>query len=542
MVQANSLPPFIQKLLKVRGITNPEQFLRPSRWGDIPQPASEPGVRDVVMRLADAVRSNQRVAIFGDYDADGIVGAAILHSVLSLKGLRPKIELPCRTQGYGLTNEAVHRFSRAGVQLLITVDNGIAAHDAIRLAYRLGIDVIVIDHHFKQSDPPQAIVLWNPTHCASTLAFMVAWELAMELDIRPIGPLLSATCRLAAIAAIADGIPLTGTIRTLVRLGFSSLCATTHPGLQMLLESAGIHGIVRSRDVAFNICPVLNAPGRIAAPMMALDMLIEQDKDRATSLAESLIQLNHTRCRVQLGELAHIEYDRSAPAIVAVSETCLLGIAGSLAANLAESEGKPTIILTKDSEGGYTGSGRGAAGVDLFAGLNSSASLLSSWGGHSNAVGLSLKAVNLTAFKKEFISWAAFHCLAPDKPLAETTITLEEYDLAACSALDAMEPLGPGNPAPLARIDNVTVQPLQGSQILVTQGLRSVKMRVDRDFGPMPSTPTSLLLELNGRTATVRAVLSADSTLSDLGDSKVSRIARSKILPLPFMSEWPLAA
>jgi hypothetical protein len=110
------------------------------------------------MRLADAVRSNQGVAIFGDYDADGIVGAAILHSVLSLKGLRPRIELPCRTQGYGLTNEAVHRFSRAGVQLLITVDNGIAAHDAIRLAYRLRIDVIVIDHHFKQSNPPQATV------------------------------------------------------------------------------------------------------------------------------------------------------------------------------------------------------------------------------------------------------------------------------------------------------------------------------------------------------------------------------------------------
>jgi single-stranded-DNA-specific exonuclease len=231
-----------QPLLEVlaeRGIEDIDAFLKVPSWNDLLDPFSIPSMEKATARVLHGIREGERITIFGDYDCDGVLGAHILRSVLNSLGARPRTYLPHRDEGYGLSSSIVHQFSCSGTDLLITVDNGINARAAVGLAKRLGIDVVVIDHHRIQ-EPTDTTAVWSDAFCGAGLAAMFAWALAMKAawNDTKVERLLSRCSQYAAIASIADCVPLLDDTRTLTRLGLAELSRSRHKGLQELLKTA----------------------------------------------------------------------------------------------------------------------------------------------------------------------------------------------------------------------------------------------------------------------------------------------------------------
>jgi len=245
-----------QPLLEVlagRGIEDIDAFLKVPSWNDLPDPFSIPSMEKATARVLGAVQRRERITIHGDYDCDGILGAHILRSVLTSLGAAPRTYLPHRDEGYGLSSPIVHRFSCTGTDLLITVDNGINARAAVRLAQRLGIDVVVIDHHRIQ-EQAETTAVWSDAYCGAGLAAMFAWALALKAGWNEVKAehLLSRCSPYAAIASIADCVPLVDGTRTLAKLGLGELSRSRHKGLRELLKSACTDpSQPDSRDVAF---------------------------------------------------------------------------------------------------------------------------------------------------------------------------------------------------------------------------------------------------------------------------------------------------
>nr|WP_245632538.1 DHH family phosphoesterase [Edaphobacter aggregans] len=251
-------------------------------------------------RALDAIRNRERITIFGDYDCDGVLGAHILRSVLSGLGATARTSLPHRDEGYGLSSPTVHRFSCSGTDLLITVDNGINARSAVQLAQRLGIEVIVIDHHRIQ-DQADTTAVWSDGFCGAGLAAMFAWALALKAgwNDTKIERLLSGCSQYAAIASIADCVPLLLGTRTLARLGLAELSRSRHKGLQELLKTSCTDpSQPDSRDVAFGVAPRINAAGRMAHPAEALAVFeAALDEEAARQSVDRLNHLNLERRR-----------------------------------------------------------------------------------------------------------------------------------------------------------------------------------------------------------------------------------------------------
>ena len=226
------------EILAGRGIADIDAFLKVPSWNDLPDPFSIPSMEKAAARVLCAVRQRERITIHGDYDCDGVLGTHILRGVLTGLGAAPRTYLPHRDEGYGLSSSTVHRFSCGGTDLLITVDNGINARASVRLAQRLGIDVVVIDHHRIQ-EQAETTAVWSDAFCGAGLAAMFAWALALKAgwNDTKVERLLSGCSQYAAIASIADCVPLLHGTRTLARLGLAELSRSRHKGLQELLKS-----------------------------------------------------------------------------------------------------------------------------------------------------------------------------------------------------------------------------------------------------------------------------------------------------------------
>jgi single-stranded-DNA-specific exonuclease len=281
------------EVLAGRGIEDIDGFLKVPSWSDLPDPFSIPSMEKAAARVLAGIRKRERTTIFGDYDCDGILGAHILRSVLNGLDATPRTYLPHRDEGYGLSSSIVHQFSCSGTDLLIAVDNGINARAAVQLAQRLGIDVVVIDHHRIQ-EHAETTAGWSEEFCGAGLAAMFAWALALCAgwnDAR-VERLLSGCSQYAAIASIADCVPLLDGTRTLARLGLSELSRSRHKGMQELLKSACTDpSQPDSLDVAFGVAPRINAAGRMAHPAVAL-AVFEAALDEETA-RESVDRLNH---------------------------------------------------------------------------------------------------------------------------------------------------------------------------------------------------------------------------------------------------------
>jgi len=503
-----------QPLLDVligRGIEEIDSFIQPPSWNDLPGPESIPGMTSAVDRVLAAVRDKQRVAIFGDYDCDGILGTHILRSILASLGVQARAYLPHRDEGYGLSSCAVHKFSMSGTDLLITVDNGINAQREILLAQRLGVDVIVIDHHRIQ-EQANTLAVWSQEFCGAGLAALFAMTLAQRAGWKDerVERLQAAMSQYAAIASVADCVPLQNGTRTLARLGMRELARAENCGLRELLRmSCADPANPDSNDLAFGVAPRINAAGRIDHPARALSVFeAARDEDAARKSVERLDQLNQQR-RQLVAEHFHGlcgEIQLPAPAaLVLYRETCPKGIAGLLAAKCVERFKVPAIVLAPAPEPGLVvGSGRSVAGFDLAGALEQFRGFFKRFGGHAQAVGLSMPIGQIEAFSKEFAVFVDGLKLERNYEIREDgELVLATAGKHFDQQLALLEPFGEGNPAPVFLIRCVEVASLRNRWVRIRQGRFSLEA-LCWDLSPKVGMRGDCLIEFRGKRRILR--------------------------------------
>lgn len=453
-------PDFLAALLHARGISTQEEaelFLNPS-LEQISDPASMQGMNKAVEVINHAVKGGQRVVVYGDYDADGICATSILLSALKRLGADAFSYIPDRQQeGYGLNPEAIALLSKQA-SLLISVDCGITAVEETDLAKELGMQVVLTDHHALPDALPQADALvhpqlgdyQNPLLCGAGVAFQLARALCKQM--------VSDWLVLAALATVADMVPLVGENRALVALGLAAMADTNLVGLHALMNSSGIQAGVplTAQQVAFQLAPRLNAGGRLSTAQDALQLLLTNSEKEAQELAQRLETLNQERrqvaAQVQKEAMAQVDaLDLSQlRSLVVAGKGWNTGVVGLAAGKLAEQFNYPSVVLS-EKEGEYTGSGRSVEGVDLHLALSQCSDLFLRFGGHKMAAGLTLKKEHLAVFIKRFDQ--AVRDQLKDKDLVpliqhDGCLPLDQAHQGTIDLLRKMAPFGLGNPSP----------------------------------------------------------------------------------------------
>jgi single-stranded-DNA-specific exonuclease len=504
-------------VLIARGIEDIDSFIQSPSWNDLPDPESIPGMTGAADRVLAAVRDKQRIAIFGDYDCDGVLGTHILRSVLASLGVQARAYLPHRDEGYGLSSCAVHKFSLCGTDLLITVDNGINAQREILLAQRLGVDVIVIDHHRIQ-EQANTLAVWSQEFCGAGLAALFAMNLALRAGWKDerIERLQAAMSQYAAIASVADCVPLQKGTRTLARLGMRELARAENCGLRELLRVSCADPVnPDSNDLAFGVAPRINAAGRIDHPAAALSVFeAARDEEAARRSVEILDQLNQKRRQLVAAHFGGIcaEIPQPAPpALVLYQEACPKGIAGLLAAKCVERFRVPSIVLALSPEPDLVvGSGRSIAGFNLAEALEQFRRFFKRFGGHAQAVGLTMPIGQIEAFAKEYTAFVEGlklqrnHEIREDGELVMATAG-RHFD----EQFALLEPFGEGNPAPVFLLRGVEVASLRNRWVRIRQGRFSLEA-LCWDLAPQAGMRGSCLIEFRGKRRVLRCFREGD--------------------------------
>jgi single-stranded-DNA-specific exonuclease len=500
-----NIPASLARVLDVRGITGDARtkFLSPVEWSEIERPESLPGLGTVVSRLLGAVQSLQPIGIFSDYDCDGVLSGAILYTALTMLGADVSIIVPMRDNGYGLSTAAVKRFAAEGKRLIVTVDNGIMAHEPIRLADRLGIDTVIIDHHHKNGDEPAAVaILWDSRYCAAGLAFMVAWALFIEVRGEEVAEKTARSLvRLAAIAMIADCVPLTGDARTLTKFGLQSLADARHPGLRELMRLGGVTpGFPpSSRQIGFRIAPMLNCPGRIGDPTEALDALLESDPALSVERVRALDAMNGRRRELQ--KLLCTEMLKTTKKVgsvcVAYKDSWPRGLVGIMAARAVEHFGVPSFVLGLDPRTGMAfGSARSVPGFNLVSAMNSCSGLLAKYGGHAAAAGITLEPGRIDEFREAISGYAKQAEIVKPVFEPEAVLTIADVGGEFYKALKLMEPFGIGNEHPRFIIKGVELVKHRSYASMLRNGGREIEVRHPEDANPVfTKSPHDYLVE-----------------------------------------------
>ena len=475
--EALSIPPLVALILTARNITSQveaKNFLH-SRLKDMHSPYQLADIDRAVTRIADALVAGEQIAIYGDYDVDGITGAALLVHFLSSLGGRVHCYIPHRIrEGYGLNNEALQTLRGQGVSLVITVDCGSTDHGPIQRARELGMDIIVTDHHKLPDIPPDAHSILNPKRnedngeLADLAGVGVAFYLAtgIRAHFRRQGrftsseqPNLKKYLDLVALGTLADMVPLTGTNRVLASIGLSELSRTSRLGLRALREICGIRGKkISDWDVLFRLGPRLNAPGRLGNSDPALRLLLTSDSSEAQQLAQKLEQLNRQRQTLEnqlLAEAVSLVDSNKAhekrSSLVLASPGWHKGVLGLVASRLTERFNKPTILLTQVDEF-WEGSGRSVANFDLYHALVRCKNHLVRFGGHRLAAGLGLAQGQLDEFRRAFEQVVQEEINQEDTQRLrkfDAVVHLEEITVELMTYLERMQPYGVGNPEPI---------------------------------------------------------------------------------------------
>jgi single-stranded-DNA-specific exonuclease len=482
------VPVSVARILWMRGHREEgaaRRFLSP-RLADLESPERLPDARRAAERIARAVRAGERIAVYGDYDVDGMTGTAILLRFLTLAGADAIWEIPDRdADGYGLGPAAVDRLAARGTRLILTVDNGVSSHVAIARANALGIDTVVTDHHLPGASLPPAHAVVNPnrgdgdgsgaTLCGCTLALKTAWAVAERLrsvlsdeQAGSFRAFLRDAVGLAAVATISDVMPLLGENRTLVAAGLTSLAASENPGIRALLHGAGVGGRrLTTQEVAFRLAPRINAAGRLSRPEVVVELLTTADAARARALAGELERANETRRGIEKGVLEQA-VRRAEVALAAGGKRSLVvhgdgwhrGVIGIVAARLVDIHARPAVVIGMDGDSGR-GSCRSRSGVDLHRALSACGPHLERYGGHAMAAGLEIRRAQVDRFAEAFEEAVRGQeeITAPgDGALAlDGESVPEEWDLSAVEALERLAPFGPGNPEPTFLFRSVRV-------------------------------------------------------------------------------------
>ena len=442
-------------------------FLAPS-LKTVAAPEEEPW-RVAARRIVKAVKNNERIGVFGDYDTDGITSAAVLYQALSNYTDNLTVKLPTRQVGYSLLEPYVRDLFAEGVDLLVTADCGISNKEEVALAASLGMDVIVTDHHIPPENPPDAAVavlnpkLWDMEDplAGVGVAWKFAWAVAREMEDPDGKQRLGRLLDLVSIGTIVDIAPLIGDNRALATMGLRYINRTlasgsARPGLQALVKVAGVRGRLDEQDLGWKIGPRINSIGRIKNPTPALEMLLTDDGKKAFRIASTLNQLNserqhRTRYAVERA-MAEVVEEQDFKVVVTGEAG---GLAGLIAGRVASATGRPAAILNRRANGSYGGSARaGETDVDLYGALFEVRNLLGEWGGHRKAAGLSVTPGNFDAFV-EGVNGAVRDQQAENPDVLSPAIEVDaEIDLGSVSNgfLDWHEklaPFGSGNHRPV---------------------------------------------------------------------------------------------
>lgn len=454
-------------VLVARGIADGAaalNFLDPALQRDWHDPSLIPGMNDAARRVARAVSGDENIVVFGDFDLDGISSAALTCLGLRALGARASATVPNRfREGYGLTDASIERLERMRPDLIITVDCGISAGSSVVKLRELGIDVVVTDHHEPGDEVPDGIPVANPKLDPACLSGGLAGAgVALKL-IQSVGRELGKPdlwrdlTDLATLGTIADIVPLVGENRALVASGLASIRAGARVSIAALAQVAGvsIEGLT-AEQVAFGLAPRLNAAGRMADPAVALDLLMSTDPAQAQELAQALDEHNRVRQAVEQDlstaalALAEREFVPGDRAVVLAGEGWHEGVKGIVASRLTSTYGVPALLFAVDN-GTAIGSGRSVGTVDLFAAVDACSDLLVRYGGHAAAVGVTLAATDLPAFKERLLG--VLGQLPAEQFVTGRTcdanLELEDISIELAAELELLAPFGHGNPRPL---------------------------------------------------------------------------------------------
>jgi single-stranded-DNA-specific exonuclease len=494
----------IHELLARRGVRTvaaAAEFLD-ARPRSAPDPTGFPNLQAAIDRIAGAIRTGETIGIFGDYDADGVTATALLTRALSAAAAPGLVQarLPRREQGYGLNRQSIDELAAGGASLLVAVDCGSSDPVQVGYAQSLGLDVVVLDHHQIQCEPPPGAIVASAQLpggerfvdlCSAGVAYMVASGLAQEGFRVGGGDGESETdlLDLVALGTIGDVVPINGLNRPLVRDGIAHLRKGTRPGLAALVKRAGIPlAAVDSESLAFRIGPRLNAAGRMADPRLALDLLLEDDPLEAAKLADHVEQLNELR-RAESGKLVR-EAEASIAADPDLLDHAILivsgrgwpgGLLGLVSSQLVERYRRPAIVLADDGTKSH-GSARSVPGFDFTAALRGANGLLLRFGGHGQAAGLTIANVNLPALRAWLDAAIDKSGLSVPVPLTiPIAAELQPGDLTFKTAdlLAQLQPFGVGNAPPIFRLRNVAVRTYDA----VGQDKRHLRMQLDLGKG-----------------------------------------------------------
>ncbi|HET9837437.1 MAG TPA: single-stranded-DNA-specific exonuclease RecJ [Candidatus Angelobacter sp.] len=481
------LSPLIARLLALRGVSaaGAQAFLSPS-LDQLHSPYLMRGMQTAVERLSAAIANHEGILIYGDYDVDGTTAVVVLKTAIELCGGAADFHVPHRIkEGYGIRDDVIERAAAAGIKVVISVDTGIRAFQAAETARRVGIDLIVTDHHLPEADEgvPDALAVLNPNQqgcdypckelCGAGVAFKIAQALFAKFkDAVDQARLIPSFLKMVAIATIADAVPLVGENRIIARLGLEGLRRPVNGGLKALMEVSGLADgrTLAAGDVGFRLGPRINAAGRMDVARDVIDLFTCKDQARCKEIAEKLNQLNlerqqeEQRIVAEIEELLAAEPDLSGKfCMVFDGEGWHRGVVGIVASRVVERTGRPALVIAREGEEAH-GSGRSISAFHLLNALESCHELFTRFGGHEHAVGFALPSKDV-ALLKERLNVYAQTKLQPDDLVPQLQIDAE-IPLNAITPelfenLGRLEPFGQGNPEPVfcAHAVNVLLPP-----------------------------------------------------------------------------------
>ncbi len=424
---------------------------------------------EIIERYIDEGRL---ICIYGDYDCDGITATALLYSYLENMGANVTYYINEREDGYGMTVDAVKTLKEKGVELIVTVDNGISCLLEAEEAARLGVKLIITDHHQPPEILPRAEAVVNPHRedCPSSYKDLagvgVALKLCAALDGGEYDAVIEQFADICAIGTVGDLVPLSSENRVIVTKGLAYLKNTESYGLNALLDkSLKDRSKLDSGALAFQLCPRINAAGRFASPLLALELLLTEDPARAEELAEELVKLNQQRKDTEADIIKQINaYIDENPQILNERVMILVGkgwhhgVIGIVCSRLLEAYGKPNIVLSVDENGMARGSARSLRGFNIHDCFTYASEYLEKYGGHECAGGLTIKEKYIPAFSKKVLAYASAFELMP-APVLECDILIEPEDMniESIRTLERLEPFGSANPHPLFYLPNCRV-------------------------------------------------------------------------------------
>lgn len=460
------IPSLLACVLSARGVTEPEQAWKLLTPGEEPllDPMLLKDMDRAVLRVGRALKTGELMAVYGDYDVDGITSTCLLTDCLTRLGGRVRSYIPDRLEeGYGLNEEAVLHLAQQGVTLIITVDCGITAAREVEFARELGIDVVITDHHECKQAIPEAAAVVDPHRpdCPYPFKGLAGVGVALKLAMAAAGPdraglVFREYADLAAVGTVADVMPMTGETRTIVQTGLAALAHPRRVGLAQLMEEAGLGDKpVTSVSIGYTLAPRINAAGRMGQADLAAELLLTRDPSRAAALAQELCALNRERqtieCEIFQECVQRLERRPQSGIILLADEHWHQGVVGIVASRLTEKYSCPAFMVCLD-QGIGKGSCRSWGGVNLFHLLTQCQDLLEGFGGHAMAAGFTVREENIPALERRLRQLVLEERAGEELPSLleiDAAVLPQELTVEAVEALDALEPCGAGNPRPV---------------------------------------------------------------------------------------------